>query len=206
MEYEGNEGRQGMNCKKNSTYCDVHGKPYSSKVLALMRNTKRDTCFACKPSNALPVSADYTLSNSKTNPEMGSPETDEILRTIEVGVKAMDILDLVEDGIQYGRPTYKQVKYAIPLGGYEYAVDGFLQLHDDWNKDLTIAQRVSRVAIRSGESAVTDGASILVGTPAGAASGGVGYVVGSYATSVILDSFFVNNANPYMFNRFLGGP
>jgi hypothetical protein len=129
----------------------------------------------------------------------------------------MDLLDLVEDGIQYGRPAYRQLKYAIPLGGYEYGIDGLLQLYDDRNKTLTSTQRIMRSAIRAGESAITDGFSIGVGGASAAAlqasvpvplvSAGVGYVIGSYSTSFILDRTIVNQFNPWVFNnRFLGGP
>ncbi|HEX5838020.1 MAG TPA: RHS repeat-associated core domain-containing protein [Anaerolineales bacterium] len=157
------------------------------------------------------------VTNVQSDIPSSSPSTlDEISQILNFGVEGLDLLDLVEDGIQYGRPVYRQVKYAFPLGGYEYTADGLLQLIDDRTSNLTPDQRIVRGVIRAGESFVTDAASVLVG---GASAGalqagvpiplvpaGVGYVVGSYTTSVIIDNTFVNKVNPYIFREFLGGP
>jgi hypothetical protein len=164
----------------------------------------------------LDIPIDLRLQYTQSNSPSSSFDFDSLISQIEFGIEAMDLLDLVENGIQWGRPAYRQIKYAIPLGGYEYGADGLLQLYDDRNKNLELRQRAIRGVVRAGESFLTDGLSIGMGGLSAAAlqasvpipyvSAGVGYVVGSYSTSAIVDNLFVNNVNPYIFNRFLGGP
>jgi hypothetical protein len=207
MEYEGNDGKQGMNCKKNSTYCTVHGKPYSSRILALMRNAKRDKCFMCSSTNNSTLPADYTLPASQTTSSSVSSEIGEVIKTIDFGVSAMHALDLVEDGIQWGRPAYRQIKYAMPLGGVEWGVDAGLQMYDD--RGMNFADRVGRAIIRGAESAVIDGASTTMGLSSAAAlqanipvplvPAGAGYVIGSYSTSWILENL-ASQVNPDLFS------
>jgi hypothetical protein len=142
---------------------------------------------------------------------------DEIAWTIEHGVEALDLIDLVEDGTQWARPAYRQIKYAIPLGGFKWGVDAGLQLYDDRNMNLTIYQRGMRAGVRFFESLVIDGLSSGMGLAAGTAlqvsspevpvvPAGVGFVVGSYSTSVILDNI-AEQKNPALFSLLrLGGP
>jgi hypothetical protein len=141
---------------------------------------------------------------------------DNIISQIDFGVDAMHFLNLVEDGIQWGRPAYRQIKYAVPLGGIEWGIDAGLQLYDDHNLILTPGDQIGRAIIRGFESAVIDGASIGMGLFAAAAlqvnvpvpvvSAGVGYVVGSYSTSAILDNL-ASQKNPALFRwAGLGGP
>jgi hypothetical protein len=117
----------------------------------------------------------------------------------------------LEDAVEYGKPVYKQVKYAGPLGIIEVGADIYIQVNDDWNKDLTIPQRIFRAGIRGAETAITDGASSLVVGPAAAGAlqasvpipfvpAGVGYFVGAYSSSMIIDNAFVNGLNPGLFS------
>jgi len=106
---------------------------------------------------------------------------------------------IIEDAINYSKPIYKQVKYALPTGGLEALVDGGLQLVADLdNKDLNIYQRVFRATVISAETYFTDltsdlGGAIAAGTgemafPAG---GGIpGYFIGAYSTSAIIGNYF----------------
>jgi hypothetical protein len=145
------------------------------------------------------------------------PEEPDLFDVLWFYVNGMGILDLIEDGMLWGKPVYKQIKYALPLGAFEYVGDGILQLHVDRYKNLTTEQRMIRGFIRSGESAFIDALSFGVGSRTALAlqavvpipylSAGTGYVLGSYTTSVVLDNFVENIVNPYIFdNRFLGGP
>jgi hypothetical protein len=121
----------------------------------------------------------------------------------------MHVLDLIEHGIQLGRPAYRQIKYAIPLGGLEWGVDAGLQMYDDRALRLNFGDRVGRAIIRRVESAAIDGASLGMGLLSAAAlqanvpipfvSAGVGYVTGSYSTSAILDNLAIQK-NPAIFN------
>jgi RHS repeat-associated protein len=177
-----------LNCNKYSQYCN-NGKPKSKQELVEMRKLKNQ-------------------------PRKGF--IDEVSQIIRFGVEGLDLLDLVEDGMQWGRPVYRQIKYAIPLGGFEWGVDGGLQLYDDRKMNLTGLQRIFRSSIRGFESAAIDGLSTAVGSAAAAAlqasipvpvvPAGVGYIVGSYSTSAILDNF-VTQVNPSLFSWLgLGGP
>jgi len=163
--------------------------------------------------NYLPPVAD-----PKTNPEIPDQLTpiDEIFFIIDFGTEALDLLDLIEDGILWGRPLYRQVKYAIPLGGLEYGIDAGLQLYDDRNMNLTLGQRGIRAGVRFLESWAIDSLSFGVGLAAGTAlqvsapeapvvGAGAGFVIGSYATSAILDNA-AKQLNPGLFNMMgLGG-
>ena len=142
---------------------------------------------------------------------------DEIVQIINYGTETMDVLDLVEDALQWGRPAYRQIKYAIPLGGIEYGIDAGLQLYDDRDLSLFPNERLGRAVVRGFESYITDGASTLVGGAAAigiqagfpeapGVAAGLGYAVGSYSTSAILDNAFTQN-NSTIFSWFgLGGP
>jgi hypothetical protein len=125
-------------------------------------------------------------------------------------------LQALEAAFEYGRPAYKQVKYLAPLGGIEYAADGLLQLYDDRNKDLTTPQYFARGVIRGFESAAVDvislrvglftGATIQAGVPIPFVPAGVGYVIGAYSTSVILDNWVVQHNPVWFYNLGLGDP
>ena len=160
-----------------------------------------------------------TGENNQKNKNTSDAESplDEMIQTIDFSVKGMHLLDLVEDGIQWGRPAYRQVKYAAPLGGLEWGVDAGLQLYDDRNMDLTVLQRGGRALVRMGESAAIDGLSTGIGLAAAAAvqatnlelpgvAAGVGYIVGSYSTSAILDNVAKQNNLALFSSLGLGGP
>ncbi len=125
-------------------------------------------------------------------------------------------IDTLEDAILFGRPIYKQIKYAGPLGAFEYGADTALQVYDDWDKDLMFPQRSARATFRFLESFATDGVSVLGGSVAGGVlqanvpvpliPAGVGYFVGASATSGVVDNWFVYKVNPWLFNfEFFGG-
>jgi len=197
-----------------------------SELLALqrkVRNSKKQACGGPNPSVVcltppaveLPPSYVCPSSMCTTTPSTSSSSFDAFFDYLDFANNFNNVLDYVEDGIQFGRPAYRQVKYAISLGGLEYGIDAGLQLYDDRNKDLTFTQRILRAGVRAGESALIDAASQIVGGAAGAAlqasvpvpfvSAGVGYIVGSYSTSAILDNGAAQ-LNESIFTNYLGGP
>jgi hypothetical protein len=190
----------GLNCSKYPQYC-INGKKKSSKELLEMRVKPKDEGSSQRNDK----------SSNETSP------FDEIIQNISFAVQGMHLLDLVEDGIQWGRPAYRQIKYALPLGGLEWGVDAGLQLYDDRDLDLSPWDRGGRALVRFGESAAIDGLSSGVGLSSAAAlqvsspeapvaAAGVGYVVGSYSTSTILDNI-AKQENPALFSWLgLGGP
>jgi RHS repeat-associated protein len=143
-------------------------------------------------------------------PQYSVPSTtfDDLVNYWRYSFEAYNFLSLVEQADHYGVPVYKQVKYAAPLGGWEYGIDAGLQVYDDWDKSLNIPQRFLRAGIRGGESFVTDITSTGMGAlaAAGSGTGPVGYFAGAYSTSAIIDNGFTNNVNPSFFGNYLGGP
>jgi RHS repeat-associated protein len=149
------------------------------------------------------------------HPEISQLES--LLNQVGFSVDTMELIEVVEEGIQWGRPVYKQIKYAIPLGGLEYGFDATLQLHDDRSMHLTLYQRALRAGVRYLESFAIDGASSFVGTSAATAlqlsapeapvvAAGTGYIIGSYSTSAILENW-ATQKNPALFSSLgLGGP
>ena len=123
----------------------------------------------------------------------------------------LDISETLAKAYAWGRPAYKQAKYALSFGGAEYAIDGGLQMYDDRGKNLNLIQRFLRGAIRYNESWVIDGLSQAGGRTASLAvqvsnpeapglAAGVGYFVGTYSTSSILDQGATKDLNPWLFN------
>ncbi len=148
-------------------------------------------------------------SNSSETPfSVNSNAFKELVVSLSFWFETNNFLDTIEKALNYGRPFYRYVKYAISLGGFEYGFDGALQLYDDRNKNLTNPQRIARGLIRSGESFITDiisqgfGVGIAIGT-----GSPVGYFAGTYTSSGLIDGLVTNNINPWFFNnQFFGGP
>ena len=120
--YEGNQ--RPLDCKKYGQYCNVFGKSKSSDELAEMRkpkstgssNSDGHSCNGPNPSLVClpPSTPQLDLSNLQFDPTftlptygnglIGPPELplspfDEFFQTLEFGSEAMDLVDLVEDGI-----------------------------------------------------------------------------------------------------------
>jgi hypothetical protein len=123
------------------------------------------------------------------------------------GARAFDAFN------NYGRPLYKHVRFALPLSGVEGVVGGLNQLYDDRNnQDLNVPQRLGRAFIVGGEAYFTDLASdaagllgmqsgaaagATIGGPEGAAAGaGLGYLLYSYAISLVVDRTWTEIVNP----------
>ena len=204
------DGPQSSGCS-NPIYCQ-NGKPKPPTVYRKPKNKGGNSGIGDGPTIGPSQVIDPTSNISPTISPL-----DEIFQIINYGTETMDVLDLVEDAIQWGRPVYRQIKYAAPLGGLEYGVDAALQLHDDRNLSLFPNERLGRAVVRGFESYIADGASTLVGGAAAigiqagfpeapGVAAGLGYAAGSYSTSAILDNAFMQN-NPTIFSWFgLGGP
>jgi hypothetical protein len=140
---------------------------------------------------------------------------DELMAFLQFGA-VIDVGSTFEDATEMARPVYKQVKYIAPFGALEYAIDASLQLYDDRAQDLNIAQRASRAGIVAIESALIDGASMVVGgvaavglqvnLPVPIAAAGAGYAIGAYSSSAVLTQL-AQRKNPLLFQALgLGGP
>jgi hypothetical protein len=143
-------------------------------------------------------------------PQYSAPSTtfDDLVNYWRFSFEAFDVLQIMADAENFGRPVYKHVKYTVSLSGLEYGADAGFQLYDDRNKNLIFPQRIARALIRGGESFVTDAISQGVGAAAAIGTGSpIGYFAGAYFTSGIIDNDFTDHANPYFFNNdILGVP
>jgi hypothetical protein len=106
-----------------------------------------------------------------------------------------DVISQFEDALYYGKPLYKQVKYTFPTG-VEAFIDAGLQFIADLDADQTPLQRISRIVVVGIESYAIDSLSGVVGGVGFGAGevvcvegcGVIGFFIGSYSTSVILDN------------------
>ncbi len=156
--------------------------------------------------NNLPTPPNYPYPPEKSH----APSTafEEFVNYFQFSFEVNEFIHTMELAENYGRPIYKHVKYSVSLLGFEYGIDGALQLYDDRNKNLAIPQRLARGGIRAVESFVIDGGSQFVGGASAIGTGSpLGYFAGAYLSSGLMDNLATNNINPYIFNnRYLGGP
>jgi hypothetical protein len=200
MEYEGNDGKQGMNCKKKSTYCDARGKPYSSKVLALMRTTKRDKCFACNAPSGLTVSDDYTLNQVQQVANQESSQWQGYGQGLKIELKMFDLFMALQNGADSVKPVYRQFKGVLPFTALEMGISSGIQYIQDFDNDLNLAQRVGRSTIVGLEAGATDVVSDGFGAAGFTQAGPAGYVAASLAANFTADRSF-DGLNSAVFPR-----
>jgi RHS repeat-associated protein len=182
------------------------GQACSGQYQSIMCPSVEDTPFTLPNTPMIPLPDLSNLPLLQSSPSNPAPDPNKIVDIFRWGIDTLSLLELWEFAENYGRPVYKHVKFALPLGPLEYGVDAGLQIYDDRKKEITIPQRMYRGAVRFGESAVIDGFSHITGLGVAAGTAGWGYPVGSYLFSNLSDGLVTNHLNPSLFSRpFFGG-